>query len=115
MKKLLGILVLGLLWCNILIAEEYLNSWKMDIHCKQGSHEWYESAFVVNVENNEFSLGPYNRWQHKNFKWKGKIKGNKISISETFIFSMFFAHYIKGGMQTLCNFYVLWISFIYYI
>ena len=87
MKKLLGILVLGLLWCNILIAEEYPNSWKMDIHCKQGSHEWYESAFVVNVENNEFSLGPYNRWQHKNFKWKGKIKGNKISIRETFTFS----------------------------
>ena len=87
MKKLSLYVVLGLLWCNISIAEEYPNSWKLDIHCKQGSHEWYESAFVVNVENNEFSLGPYNRWQHKNFKWKGKIKGNKINISETFTFS----------------------------
>ncbi len=87
MKKLLGIVVLGLLWCNISIAEKYNVSWKMDIHCKQGGHEWYESAFVVNVKNNEFSLGPYNRWKHKNFKWRGKIKGNKINIFETFTFS----------------------------
>ena len=61
-KKLLGNLVLGLLWCNALIAEEYPNSWKLDIHCKQDKWTWYESAFVVNVENNQFSLGPFNRW-----------------------------------------------------
>jgi len=42
MKKLLGILVLGLVWCNALIGEEYPNSWKMDIHCKQGSNEYYQ-------------------------------------------------------------------------
>ena len=73
MKKLLGIVVLGLMWCNILIAEQYPNSWKLDIHCKQGSSEWYESAFVFNVENNEFSLGPFNRWGNKNIVFKGKI------------------------------------------
>jgi hypothetical protein len=83
MKKLLGIVVLGLLLNNNLLSEEYSNSWKMDINCKQGKGEWYESAFVVNVENNEFSLGPFNRWQNKNIKFKGKIEGNKIKISES--------------------------------
>ena len=83
MKKLLGILVLGLLWCNILIAEEYPNSWKLDIHCKQGKSEWHESAFVVNVENNEFSLGPLDRWGSKDFVFKGKIENKNIKINET--------------------------------
>ena len=87
MKKLLGILVLGLLWCNILIAEEYPNSWKLDIHCKQQSNEWHESAFVVNVENNEFSLGPFNRWDKKDFVFKGKIENDKINITEKLTFS----------------------------
>ena len=87
MKKLLGIVVLGLLWCNILIAEEYPNSWKLDIHCKQGKWEWYESAFVFNVENNEFSLGPFNRWDKKDFVFKGKIENDKIKITEKLTFS----------------------------
>ena len=87
MKKLLGIVVLSLLFNNNLLADEYPNSWKMDILCKQGKLEWYESAFVVNVENNKFSFGPYNRWNNKNHKWKGKIEGNKIKILETLTFS----------------------------
>ena len=86
MKKLLGIVVLGLFWCNILIAEEYPNSWKLDIYCKQQSNEWYESAFVVNVENNEFSIGPFNRWNKKNFVFKGKIENDKINITEKLTF-----------------------------
>ena len=86
MKKLLAIVVLGLLWCNISIAEEYPNSWKMDIKCKQGSSVWYESAFVVNVENNEFSLGPFNRWDKKDFVFKGKIENDKINITEKLTF-----------------------------
>jgi hypothetical protein len=53
MKKLFGIVVLSLLFNNNLLADEYPNSWKMDILCKQGKLEWYESAFVVNVENNK--------------------------------------------------------------
>ena len=80
-------MVLGLLWCNISIAEEYPNSWKMDIKCKQGSSEWHESAFVFNVENNEFSLGPFNRWGNKNIVFKGKIENGKIKITEKLTFS----------------------------
>ena len=83
MKKLLGILVLGLMWCNALIAEEYPNSWKLDIHCKQDKHTWYESAFVVKVENNEFTIGPFNRWGSKDFVFKGKIENKNIKINET--------------------------------
>ncbi len=86
MKKLLGIVVLGLLWCNILIADEYPNSWKMDIFCKQGKWQWYESVFVVNVENNEFSLGPFKRWSKKNIVFKGKIENDKINITEKLTF-----------------------------
>ena len=80
-------MVLGLLWCNISIAEEYPNSWKMDIKCKEGSSEWHESAFVFNVENNEFSLGPFNRWGNKNIVFKGKIENGKIKITEKLTFS----------------------------
>ena len=41
MKKILGIIVLGLLYFNNSIAEEYPNSWKMDINCKQGNNTWF--------------------------------------------------------------------------
>jgi len=68
----------------------------MDIFCKQGKGEWYESAFVVNVENNEFSLGPFKRWQRKNIEFKGKIEGNKIKISESVTF--------KNGYQDNINY-----------
>mgnify|MGYP001204185598 CR=1 FL=1 len=85
MKKLLAIVVLGLLWCNALIAEEYPNSWKLDIHCKQGTYTWYESAFVVNVENNEFTIGPLDRWGSKDFVFKGKIENKNIKINETWV------------------------------
>ena len=79
MKKLLAIVVLSLLFNNNLLAEEYPNSWKMDILCKQGKYEWYESAFVVNVENNKFSLGPFERIEYgaRNIKFKGNIEANK--------------------------------------
>ena len=85
MKKLLAIVVLSFLFNNILLAEEYPNSWKMDILCKQGKYEWYESAFVVNVENNKFSLGPFQRIEYgaRNIKFKGKIEANKIKISHS--------------------------------
>ena len=59
----------------------------MDIKCKQGSSEWHESAFVFNVENNEFSLGPFNRWGNKNIVFKGKIENGKIKITEQLTFS----------------------------
>jgi len=85
MKKLLGIVVLSLLWCNALIAEEYPNSWKLDIHCTQDTYTWYESAFVVNVENNEFTIGPLDRWGSKDFVFKGKIENKNIKINETWV------------------------------
>ena len=81
MKKLLGILVLVLLWCNALIAEEYPNSWKLDIHCKQDTYTWYESVFIANVENNEFTIGPF-KWG-STFLFKGKIENKNIKINET--------------------------------
>jgi len=56
MKKLLGILVLGLLWCNTLIAEEYPNSWKTNIHCKQGVSEYYQR---LNNQNRIIINDPY--------------------------------------------------------
>jgi hypothetical protein len=86
MTNLLGILVLILLWSNISIAEEYPNSWKLDIHCKQENNEWHEAAFVVNVENSEFSLGPFNRWDNKDYVFKGKIENDKLTITENFTF-----------------------------
>ena len=98
MKKLLAIVVLSFLFNNILLAEEYPNSWKMDILCKQGKYEWYESAFVVNVENNKFSLGPFNSIEFgtKNIKFKGKIEANKIKISHSLTF--------KDGYQANVNY-----------
>jgi len=85
MKKLF-LLILFSIFSTTANSEEYPNSWKMDIFCKQSKWQWYESAFVVNVENNAFTLGPYDRWDKKNHKWKGKIEGNKINISETLTF-----------------------------
>ena len=59
MKKIIILIILSLLWNNNLIAEEYPNSWKIDLLCKQGGSEWYESSYIVNVENNKFQLGPF--------------------------------------------------------
>ena len=56
MKKLLGVLFLGLMWSNALIAKENYNSWKMDIHCKQGSNEYYQR---LNNQNRIIINDPY--------------------------------------------------------
>ena len=50
MKKIIILIILSLLWNNNLIAEEYPNSWKIDLLCKQGKYEWAEAAYVVNIE-----------------------------------------------------------------
>ena len=85
MKKIIILIILSLLWNNNLIAEEYPNSWKIDLLCKQGKYEWYESAYVVNVENNKFQLGPFDikHWDKENIKFEGTIKDNKVSITES--------------------------------
>ena len=85
MKKIF-LLILLLIFSTTANSEEYPNSWKLDIHCKQGKWEWHESAFVVNVENNEFSIGPFNRWNKKDFVFKGKIENDKINITEKLTF-----------------------------
>ena len=85
MKKLLGIVVLSLLFNNNLLAEEYPNSWKIDLLCKQGKYEWAEAAYVVNVENNKFQLGPFDikHWDKENIKFEGTIKDNKVFITQS--------------------------------
>ena len=85
MKKIIILIILSLLWNNNLIAEEYPNSWKIDLLCKQGKYEWYEAAYVVNVENNKFQLGPFDikHWDKENIKFEGTIKDNKVSITES--------------------------------
>ena len=85
MKKIIILIILSLLWNNNLIAEEYPNSWKIDLLCKQGKSEWAQAAYVVNVENNKFQLGPFDikHWDSKNIKFVGTIKDNKVSITKS--------------------------------
>ena len=88
----------------------------MDINCKQGKWEWYESAFVVNVENNEFSLGPFNRWEDKNIKFKGKIAfcyeyqnriKERFDISEETVLGSLRRTW-KPTISSLCSFSAMW-------
>ena len=85
MKKIIILIILSLFWNNNLIAEEYPNSWKIDLLCKQGGSEWYESSYVVNVENNKFQLGPFDKkhWDKENIKFEGTIKDNKVFITQS--------------------------------
>jgi dienelactone hydrolase len=84
MKKILSVFFMCLLISNNLIAEEYPNSWKMDILCKQGNHEYYIATFVVSVENKKFSIGPYDNNNWKKIKFNGSISDGKIKISNTY-------------------------------
>ena len=85
MKKNIILIILSLLWNNNLTAEQYPNSWKIDLLCKQGKWEWAEAAYVVNVENNKFQLGPFDikHWDKENIKFEGTIKDNKVSITQS--------------------------------
>ncbi len=85
MKKIIILIIFSLLWNNNLIAEEYPNSWKIDLLCKQGKYEWAEAAYVVNVENNKFQLGPFDikHWDKENIKFEGTIKDNKVFITQS--------------------------------
>ena len=75
---------MGLLLNNNLLAQEYPNSWKMDILCKQGNHKYYIAAFVVSVENKKFSIGPYDKNNWKKIKFNGSISDGKIKIRNTY-------------------------------
>ena len=85
MKKIIILIILSLLWNNNLTAEQYPNSWKIDLLCKQGKWEWAEAAYVVNVENNKFQLGPFDikHWDKENIKFEGTIKDNKVFITQS--------------------------------
>ena len=85
MKKVFLLLTIFFLSFSNVKSQEYPNSWKMDILCKQGKNEWYESSYIVNVENNKFQLGPFdiNHWGKENIKFEGTIKDNKVSITES--------------------------------
>ena len=84
MKKTIAIIFVILSICSPIIAEEYPNSWKMDILCKQGNHEYYIATFVVSVENKKFSIGPYDNNNWKKIKFNGSISDGKIKISNTY-------------------------------
>ena len=56
MQKILLILISSLFFYNISYAEEYSNSWKLEVECKDRGYKWWESTFVVEVIDNKFSL-----------------------------------------------------------
>ena len=55
MKKLF-LLILFSIFFTTANAEKYPNSWKMDIHCKQGSNEYYQR---LNNQNRIIINDPY--------------------------------------------------------
>ena len=74
-----------LLFSNSSLAEQYPNSWKMDIKCKSGGDSWWESHFVVDVVDNKFTLNFDKRWSWmKNISFEGIIKKDKITIKQKF-------------------------------
>ena len=48
MKKLL-LVISSVIFSQFSFAEQYPNSWKMDIQCKDGVDKWYEANFVVDA------------------------------------------------------------------
>jgi len=48
MKKLFLIISL-FVFSQFSFAEEYPNSWKMNIQCKDDGDKWYEAHFVVDA------------------------------------------------------------------
>ena len=56
MKKILLILISSIFFYNISYAEEYTNSWKLEIECKDRGYKWWEAAYVVELIDNKFSL-----------------------------------------------------------
>lgn len=66
-------------------AEQYPNSWKMNIQCRDGGHKWYEAYFVVDVVDDKFTfnLDKHLTWM-KNISFEGIIKKDKITIKQKF-------------------------------
>ena len=86
MKKIF-IFLIFLLFSASSFAEQYSNSWKMNIQCKNGGDKWYEAHFVVDVIDDEFTLDLSSlvRWGwQKNIIFEGKINKNKVIIKQKF-------------------------------
>ena len=68
--KNIFIFLIFLLFSTFSLAEQYPNSWKMNIQCKDGKDKWYEAHYVVDVVDDAFTLdlGPRVRWNWSNFK-----------------------------------------------
>ena len=72
MKKLLGILVLGLLWCNTGLAEIEFNC-NLDVHVKNYSHS------DPSKEENRLEEDEYDKWLDLHpYKMKVKITEDKV-------------------------------------
>tara|TARA_B100001175_G_C19467740_1_gene620063 strand:- start:164 stop:1627 length:1464 start_codon:yes stop_codon:yes gene_type:complete len=84
-QKILLILISSLFFYNISYAEEYSNSWKLEIECKDRGYKWWESTFVVEVIDNKFFLRIDKRWDsQKNILFEGLVEKNKVIIKQTF-------------------------------
>ena len=86
MMKKLFILLIFLLFSDSSFAEQYPNSWKMNIQCKDEG-KWYEAHFVVDVVDETFTLdfGSLVRWDWQtNITFEGKIKKDKVTIKQKF-------------------------------
>jgi len=84
MKKLLGILVLGLLWCNISFAKVY------DFKCSQynyrefraeGSKEDYNRRWIIHIEidTSKKMITMFDSWDHEEKREKRIFKINNIT------------------------------------
>ena len=82
MKKIL--LLIGiLLFSNNAYTEQYPNSWKMEIECKDRGNKWWEASFVVEVVDNKFSLSFDERWNWmKDIVFEGTIEKIKLQLNK---------------------------------
>ena len=81
------IFLIFLLFSASSFAEQYPNSWKMNIQCKDGGDKWYEAHYVVDVVDDAFTLdlGSRVRWDwQKNITFEGKIKKNSVMIKQKY-------------------------------
>ena len=85
--KNIFIFLIFLLFSTFSLAEQYPNSWKMNIQCKDGKDKWYEAHYVVDVVDDAFTLdlGSRVRWNwQKNITFEGKIKKNSVMIKQKY-------------------------------
>jgi len=84
MKKFLGILVLGLLWCNVSVAEKYLDAYTLDK--KKIENE------VINAvsEKGQKLLKKYKNWEGNVENYKVLKSGITFFSAKFLLFLVFF-------------------------